>query len=105
MTFRHPANNYTVTVNHAGAWCLLFGSFYFIKHNVWSHALIGFVAAFFTFGISWFLVYPFLARGIVRKAYLSKGWIEVDAGVQPPAGPSDRAREADAGRVAAAFHG
>lgn len=75
MTFRQPANNYTVTVKHPFLWCLLFGVFYFIKHGVWSHAVIAFFAALFTIGISW-LIYPFFAKGIIRKAYLSKGWIE-----------------------------
>jgi peptidoglycan/LPS O-acetylase OafA/YrhL len=106
MTFRHPGNGYTVTVRHSFLWCLIFGLFYFMKHSAWSAAIIAFFAAVFTVGLAW-LIYPFFAKGIIRKAYLTKGWVEVDT-TAPPAsssGPSAQARQADSGHVAAAFSG
>ena len=78
MTFRHPSNNYKIVVRHPGLWCLLFGCFYFMKHGVWTHVFISFFAALLTAGAAWF-IYPFFAQGIVRHAYLSKGWIDVEA--------------------------
>lgn len=76
MTFRHPANSHEVHVRHAFLWCLMFGCFYFIKHGAWGPALIALAAAIFTFGLAW-LIYPFFAKGILRKHYLRSGWIEV----------------------------
>lgn len=76
MTFRHPLNNYTVTPGIPFLWCLLFGPLYFIKHGAWGQALIVFVVAVGTMGFAWFVL-PFFAKGMIRTAYLSKGWIEV----------------------------
>ncbi len=79
MTFRHPANGHTVTARKSFLWCLLFGCFYFMKHDAWSSALIALAAAIFTGGLAW-LIYPFFAKGIIRKNYLRKGWTEISDG-------------------------
>lgn len=76
MTFENPANQYRETASAPWAWTLLFGCFYFAAKGIWRHAIIGFFAAIFTVGISW-LIYPFLAGGIVRADYLRRGWREV----------------------------
>ena len=76
MLFRNPQNGFTEAVNGAGLWCFLFGALYFAYKGIWSHAVISFVAALCTCGISW-LVYPFFASGIIRKSYLQRGWSEV----------------------------
>ena len=55
MTFRHPANGHTVTVRKSFLWCLLFGCFYFMKHDAWSSAFIALVAAIFTGGLAWLI--------------------------------------------------
>jgi len=80
-TFINPSNGYTQTVKPltAFAGCLLFGVLYFAYKGVWKHALISFVAAFMTFGISW-LIYPFFAYGCVKNAYLERGWREEGRG-------------------------
>ena len=57
-------------------WAFLFGPFYFMFKGIWKHAVISFFAAIFTACISVF-IYPFFAKGIVRKNYLHNGWKEV----------------------------
>jgi len=76
MKFKNPLNDYTVSVEYPWLWCLLFGFLYFAKHGAWAHALISFVLACLTMGGSW-LLYPFFAAGIVRDAYLRRGWKEI----------------------------
>jgi len=75
MIFKNVANGYEMDLTDPLAWALLFGPFYFMKH-VPIHAAASFIIAIFTGGISWF-VYPFFARDIIRREYMSKGWIEV----------------------------
>lgn len=76
MKFRNPSNNHVEEVSSPGLWVFLFGCFYFMLKGVWGHAFLSFVLALFTVGLSW-IVYPFLAAGIMRKHYLKLGWIEV----------------------------
>jgi hypothetical protein len=57
---------------------LLFGPFYFAIKGIWSHAIISFVLACATVGISW-LIYPFWAKRIVEASYLRRGWQRADA--------------------------
>ena len=77
MVFENPQNSYTEQVDKAWLWCLLFGTFYFIYKGVWVHAAISFGMALMTSGLSW-LIYPFFADKAIRKAYLQKGWKEVN---------------------------
>lgn len=74
--FTNAANGYTVraTTSFTWLWCLLFGFLFFAYKGVWRHAVIGLVAAMFTFGISW-LIYPFFASAIIRNHYREQGWI------------------------------
>jgi len=75
--FKNPANNYTEELSgYTWAWVLLFGTLYFLVKGVWKHAVLSFILAFCTFGLSW-LIYPFFASEIMRKHYLEKGWVEV----------------------------
>jgi len=69
-------DGFTEETGLAGLWCFLFGALYFAYKGIWGHAVISFVVALCTFGISW-VVYPFFAKGIIRKAYLQRGWVEV----------------------------
>lgn len=86
IKFQNPTNGYIEEVNkfNSGVWTLLFGCFYFMFKGIWVHALISFVLAIITGGISW-LIYPFFAGGIVVKNYRQRGWIEVtDTPASPP---------------------
>lgn len=77
MKFKNPSNGYIEeTPLYAWLWILLFGTLFFIVKGIWRHALISFLCALLTWGISC-LVYPFFASNIMRKHYLRKGWIEV----------------------------
>jgi hypothetical protein len=76
MRFRSPSNGYEEEVGPAWLWCLLFGFIYFAVKGVWSHAVVSFVLAFITVGVSW-LIYPFFARKIVETDYLRRGWVPV----------------------------
>jgi hypothetical protein len=73
MHFKNPANGYIESSSIPFLWCLLFGPLYFAAKGIWRHVFIGMLLGFCTFGISW-LLYPFLARGIVHKAYAQRGW-------------------------------
>jgi len=76
MRFKNPQNGYVEEVNTPPfLCCLLFGTLYFASKGIWTHAVVSFLLAIFTFGISW-LIYPFFAKGIVRQSYLRKGWSE-----------------------------
>jgi len=73
MRYRNPTNNYVETSSVPWLWTFLFGFFYFALKGIWRHAVIGFLLALITFGMSW-LIYPFFANGIVRRHYLRSGW-------------------------------
>ena len=76
MLFQNPSNGYIEESSNCGLWTLLFGFFYFAVKGIWTHAVVGFLVACCTFGISW-LIYPFFATEIVRKSYLKRGWREI----------------------------
>lgn len=80
MTFQHPANGYQKRIDSPALFTLFGGPIFFALHSIWLHAIISAVLAYLTYGISW-LVYPLAANGIVRNAYLSRGWTEV---AEPP---------------------
>ena len=74
MIFRNPQNNYEICTDPFFP-TLMLGPIYFIKHGIWTHAIISIILASITVGISW-VIYPFFAGMIVRDHYLKKGWIE-----------------------------
>lgn len=80
MTFRHPVNGYQKRIDSPGAFTLIGGPIYFALHGVWLHAGLSVVLAVLTMGVSW-LVYPLASEGIMRNAYLTRGWTEV---AEPP---------------------
>ena len=86
MQFRNPQNDHveTVTTGLSWLWCFLWTPIYYAVKGIWTHAIASLVLAIvigsFTAGIgSWlvFIVYAVMNKGIVRTAYLRKGWIEV----------------------------
>lgn len=81
MRFAHPLNQHVVTVKAPRFWTFLFGPLYLASHGAWGQALISLIVAICTAGLSW-LAYPFFAPGILRSAYLRKGWNEL-APTQP----------------------
>ncbi|MBF0418219.1 MAG: hypothetical protein HQL86_08225 [Magnetococcales bacterium] len=77
MKFTNKENGYTEEVSSlVWLWVFLFGMFYFVVKGVWRHVFISLVLTMVTFGLAW-LVYPFFAKGIMRKHYLRMGWVEV----------------------------
>ena len=79
MKFRNPANGYIETSETPGLYAFLFGPLYFLSKGAWGHALISFVLALLTFGLSW-IVYAFASRSIIRTMYLRRGWVEWNSG-------------------------
>jgi hypothetical protein len=75
-TFKNPRTGDQVSIENAALWTFLFGPLYFAHRGIWSHAGISFVVAIVTSGIGW-LVYPFFARGIIRKHLLAQSWTAV----------------------------
>jgi len=78
MKFKNPSNGYVEEISHPGLWCFLFGSLYFLVKGLWGHALVSLALAICTFGISWFIIYPFFAKEIFKKHYMRAGWQEID---------------------------
>jgi len=74
MQFSHPLNQRPVTVKAPRLWTFLFGPLYLAYQRLGAGA-ISTVVAVVSVGLSW-LVYPFFSPGIVRAAYLQKGWRE-----------------------------
>lgn len=74
MKFTRPSNGFTVRIEAPRFFTFLFGPLYFAAHGIWSHAVVSFVAAVFTFGLSW-LVYPWFAPSILERAYLGNDWV------------------------------
>ena len=78
--FQHPHSGHVIKAvgNFPWLWTLLFGPFYFGYKGHVGHAILAFIAAFCTVGISMF-IYPFFASGIVTRGFIEKGWREVRA--------------------------
>lgn len=78
ISFRDPYDGTVVTLRKTSVFwmTLFFGFFYLAYHRAWSHAVIAFVLALFTFGLSW-LIYPFFAYRAIMDNYRHNGWIEV----------------------------
>ena len=73
-TFKNPENGNIETITRKDFyWCLLFGFLYFIKKKIWLHAIVSFLLASVTYGIS-LLIYPFFVKSILQKEYLKRGW-------------------------------
>jgi hypothetical protein len=68
--FRNPQNNYVETVSHPILWSLLFGVFYFAKKGLWLPAVLCVLLP------PLWLVFPFMAGGMIARQYLRQGWIE-----------------------------
>ena len=69
--------------------CLLFGPLYFLTKGIYKHAIISFIAACCTLGLSMW-IYPFFLRGIVEKWYLHRGWTQVSDGFIKDESPDAR---------------
>lgn len=74
MYFQNPNNGYIEQVSLPFLWTLLFGPIYFAVKGVWTHAVVSFLLAGITAGISW-LFYPFFAKRVVQTNYLRRGWL------------------------------
>lgn len=73
VVFQHPNTGQTADISSAGVYTLLFGFFYFAVKGIWTHAVVGFILAILTGGITW-LIYPFFSKKIVRNHLLANGW-------------------------------
>lgn len=87
-TFTNPANNYSESIpEYAGVWQFLFGIFYLMVRGLWAHVGAWFLVSAL-FGVMtggpgslvasflFWVIYPFTIKGILRKRYLQRGWIE-----------------------------
>lgn len=73
IKFKNPSNGFVEESSSPWLWCLLFGTFYFMFKGVWTHAVLSFIVAVFTGGLSW-LIYPFFAKQILITHYNKMGW-------------------------------
>lgn len=87
-TFTNPANNYSEDIpDLAWLWQILFGIFYLMVLGLWVHVAAWFLlSALFgvmtggpgglVFSFLCWVIYPFTVKGILRKRYLQRGWVE-----------------------------
>lgn len=92
MQFENPSNGYVEEIDGAWFYSLLFGAFYFAYKGALMAAILGFVAAMFTFGLSWLLM-PIFADDILRKSYLQRGWKEITTAEDAPVKPKPRSAD------------
>lgn len=75
MIFKNKQNGYEEISPCPWLWTLLFGWLYFAYKGAWGAAVLWLITTIASFGIG-ALVWPFFARGVIRKNYLTKGWEE-----------------------------
>jgi Putative zinc ribbon domain len=68
-----PAGTKQIDTHNCFMWSLIFGPFYFASVGVWDTAVISFILAVVSGGIS-VLVYPFFTEKIVISSYTKRGW-------------------------------
>ncbi len=73
----HPSGNgYSQPVFMGWSWpCFLCGIFWFAVKGMWGWAVIAFIAAIATGGISW-LVFPAFANSLHEKSLFNQGYKE-----------------------------
>ena len=78
MRFRNPANGQIDDFGDT-VWpqVLVLGPIYFASKGMWSHAILAGVMAFMSAFLTWFFVYPFFAKMIIRSHYAKKGWTDI----------------------------
>ena len=68
-----PAGKEEKDLTNCFWWSLLLGPFYFAYMGVWDTAVISFILAVISGGLS-VLVYPFFTEKIIAASYMKKGW-------------------------------
>jgi hypothetical protein len=90
MRFKNPTNGYVEEKSVPWLWALIFGGLYFLVSGMWAPTVI-----WILLGVVFYasmgppatvlmmvmgVVYAAIAPGLVRSAYLRKGWLEVSGG-------------------------
>jgi len=71
----HPLNNHPEEIYEGFSWpCLLFGFMWYLVKGMFGWAIINFLVAGFTFGIS-LLIFPFFANNHRKESLLKKGYL------------------------------
>lgn len=88
MKFKNPENNHIESISAPWLWSLLFGPIYLLVSGLWAMAIVWFVLAVLSlalFGAPGIvvilvinLVNAILVSGMIKGAYLRKGWKEID---------------------------
>ena len=68
-----PTAHKEIDLSNVFLWSLIFGPFYFAYLGIWDSAILAFILAVFSGGIS-VLIYPFFVEKIIVQTYLKKGW-------------------------------
>ena len=82
----HPVNKYPVEIFEGWSWpCLVLGCFWFLDKGMGFWALISFLLAFLTFGISW-LIFPAFANRLHADYLRKQGYFDApeDMAWAPP---------------------
>jgi hypothetical protein len=62
-TLRHPGTGLQEPAYAGFSWpAFFFGAFWYAAKGMWGMAILSFIVSMFTFGIAWFLVFPFMAN-------------------------------------------
>jgi len=71
----HPINNHPEEIYEGFSWpCLFFGFMWYLVKGMFGWAIVSFLVAGFTFGIS-LLVFPFFANNHRKESLLNKGYL------------------------------
>jgi hypothetical protein len=79
VRFKNPMNGYTESVNYITSMLMaaIFGPIYFMCVGAWGVAIVSFLLACMTLGISHIFV-TICAPWLVINMYEKKGWIKVE---------------------------
>lgn len=75
MRFRNPLDGRVIEIFNPFLWTLVFGPFYWAKHEAWLPVIIGFLVVIFSAGFCWLLL-PIFAQMAIRYGYRARGWEE-----------------------------
>ena len=88
----HPINGTAESVWEGFSWpCLLFGCFWYLYKHMWNWAVISFILAVSTFGISW-IVFAFFANEQYARSLRKQGYLSESEWEEHKQGRSQRGR-------------
>jgi len=76
MKFKNIHTGEEIRIEHPFLLVLLFGSLYFAYKGCFGAAVVSFIIAAMTAGLSWF-IFPFFGSSIIRRDYEKRGYYKI----------------------------